>query len=152
MNIGVAQQIATLINTQNHLARTLSVDEVMRRSGSFIYFGLVAPVPEIWGVLQVRYLTFYLSEIRYVSVHPEHRRAGLATRLINHAERLSTRPFINMTTRLDNEPMLHCLNKAGYTPQGTPFQNPATGHMCVLWQKGLQNELQDRCVPTQQRP
>ena len=56
--------------------------------------------------------------VEFLATHPEHRRHGVATRLLEHLELLHAGRRLFISTEDHNAPMLSLLNKRGYSPAG----------------------------------
>ncbi len=69
--------------------------------------------------------TFYLMGfIEAVRVVEEHRRKGIAAKLLRHAESLCTTDRIFASTNVSNAPMHNLLPRLGYAPCGTIDLDP----------------------------
>lgn len=64
----------------------------------------------------VKQFTSFFVHLLYI--HPEHRRQGLGSKLLQHLESLCTTPKLFTSTNLSNLPMQSLLAKSGYSLRG----------------------------------
>ncbi len=69
-----------------------------------------------YGILNREF--FNRQFISIIFVHPEHRRTGLGTELIEHFESITTDRKIWISTNVGNEPMQRALHGLGYRMTG----------------------------------
>ena len=110
-NHEIAEQIAALLNLQNklykrHTARTIMInttDYFVELHGNVVIgcTGLVREFPTI-------------SKSYHTSVHPDHQKKGLGTKLIKTAMANCSTPFIYGTIREDNPASLRMVQKLGW--------------------------------------
>jgi ribosomal protein S18 acetylase RimI-like enzyme len=72
----------------------------------------------IVGYVILEYTFFGLGFVSLLYTHPEHRRSGIGTRLMQHAEDICTTEKIFTSTNLSNHPMQVLLTRHQYKLSG----------------------------------
>lgn len=106
-----AAKIAWLLNSQNNLTTHYSAGKVMSSSAEYYFcnFGEI-----IAGCVAVEKVSFTLSEIKHLSVHPDYKRRGIASFLIKKSLFFSKTPFIYATIRSQNIGSIKAFERFGF--------------------------------------
>src|SRR5210317_1215473 len=92
------------------------------------------------GYISVAGYTFHdFPYITFLLVHPAHRRAGIATALLDHVEALNKGQRVFISAESDNLPMLSLLEKRTYRRSGAlrGLNGPHTGVEEVFFYKDV---------------
>ncbi|HLD89605.1 MAG TPA: GNAT family N-acetyltransferase [Patescibacteria group bacterium] len=104
----IAMQIAILLNKHNRLIRQHNLNTIMASTTDY-YVELAGQV--VVGCVGLVRQDPALSLIKHLSVHEEHRRRGLAERLLRTAISCCGTQYSYMTVREDNNACLALANK-----------------------------------------
>jgi ribosomal protein S18 acetylase RimI-like enzyme len=135
MNRDIAQQIATLLNTQNKFTVVYDADKILQSGERYIY-----PLGEdskVVGAVEVKKVQWYQCEIDHLSVAVKRRGIGssLLVESITRAEHLGAL-VVQCTIRVGNQESENLFKKHGFTPTVT-FLNPSNGNRVTIYQKAL---------------
>ncbi|MCK5016149.1 MAG: GNAT family N-acetyltransferase [Candidatus Peribacteraceae bacterium] len=121
----LAQQVASLINNNNHLNKYYSSQEVLSQKDTYVVETLGSIVI---GSIQIVKQAYILSEICHLVVHPEMRKQGVAKILILAAIKKSTTPMVYATIRKNNTGSRKAFKSCGFLNVG----HYTTGNRDVL--------------------
>jgi L-amino acid N-acyltransferase YncA len=135
MNRNIAQQIATLLNTQNKLTVVYDVDKVLQTGDRYIY--RLDEEAKVVGAVEVKKVQWYQCEIDHHSVAVKRHGIGssLLVEAITRAENLGAL-VVQCTIRVGNEASEKLFTKHGFTPTVT-FLNPSNANRVTIYQKSL---------------
>lgn len=135
MNRDIAEQIATLLNTQNKLTVVYDADKVLQAADRYIY--RLGEDSKVVGAVEVKKVQWYQCEIDHLSVVV--RRHGIGSSLLAEAlaraEHLGAR-VAQCTIRVGNQDSESFFTKHGFTPTVT-FLNRQNGNRVTIYQKAL---------------
>jgi N-acetylglutamate synthase-like GNAT family acetyltransferase len=135
MNHDIAQQIATLLNTQNKLTVVYDADKVLQAAGRYIY--RLGEDSKVVGAVEVKKVQWYQCEIDHLSVSDKRRGTGssLLAEALTQAQKLGAR-VVQCTIRVGNKESEGFFTKHGFTPTVT-FLNRDNGNRVTIYQKAL---------------
>jgi N-acetylglutamate synthase-like GNAT family acetyltransferase len=133
----IADQISQLLNTQNELTVHYTAEKVLANQDQYIVrFG---EKKIVIGAVEIKKVQWYQCEIDHLSVHPDVKRKGVGTWLIQKAEsrvkELNAR-VAQCTIRVGNEASENLFKKAGFVATVT-FLNEQNGNKVTVYQKAL---------------
>jgi GNAT superfamily N-acetyltransferase len=73
---------------------------------------------ELLGFIILEYSFYAFGFLSLLHVHEDHRRRGIATALVAHAEKVCTTPKLFTSTNASNTPMQHLCARLGFVPSG----------------------------------
>jgi len=139
MSNATANQIANLLNTQNQLTVPYSAEKVLDSQEQFIIRFGEAEKELVLGFVQVEKIQWYQCEIKHLSVHPDTKRQGIGTWLLQKAEskaiELGAR-IAQCTIRVGNEASEILFKKHGFVATLT-FLNIQNDNKVTVYQKIL---------------
>jgi GNAT superfamily N-acetyltransferase len=137
LTTAIAEQIATLINTQNELTVTYTAAKVLRHEDRYIV--RADESGNVVGVVEVKNVQWYQCEVDHLSVSPKHTRQGIGSWLLEQAEtrakELGAR-VAQCTIRVGNVESEGLFKKYHYAPAVT-FRNERSGNDVTVYQKVL---------------
>ncbi len=129
----VAAQIAELLNSQNQLTVPYTAERVLRDQEQYII--RLDENSELMGVVELKRIQWYQCEIGHLSVHPDFKRNGVGSWLVQAAEDrardLGAR-IAQCTIRAGNTKSEGLFKKHGYGPTVT-FLNEQSGNKVVVF-------------------
>jgi N-acetylglutamate synthase-like GNAT family acetyltransferase len=132
-----ADQIAQLLNTQNELTIHYTAEKVLASQDQYIV--RLGENKIVVGAIEVKKVQWYQCEIDHLSVHPDVKRQGVGTWLIQRAEarakELNAR-VAQCTIRVGNEASENLFKKFGFVATVT-FLNEQNGNKVTVYQKVL---------------
>jgi ribosomal protein S18 acetylase RimI-like enzyme len=138
MNSTQAEQIAFLLNKQNKLDGEYDADRVLSSEDQYL-FETDEATGDISAAVEIKRVQWYQYEILHLSVSPDHRREGLAKRLLIRAEEFAKQNrarILQCTIRADNSASCALFKSVGFKHTAT-FNNVLTGNNVTVWQKEL---------------
>jgi GNAT superfamily N-acetyltransferase len=135
MNRDIAQQIATLLNTQNELTVVYDADKILQAADRYIY--RLGEDAKVVGAVEVKKVQWYQCEIDHLSSVVKCRGTGssLLAEALARAEHLGAR-VAQCTIRVGNQDSERFFTKHGFTPTVT-FLNHENGNQVTVYQKTL---------------
>jgi len=137
MTRNVAEQIATLLNTQNQLAVPYTAETILEHEDRYLF--RLGEDSSVLGAVEVKRVQWYQCEIDHLSVDPSAKRQGVGTMLVKAAEdrakQLGAR-IAQCTIRVGNLESEGLFKKNGYALTAT-FFNAGTGNRVGVYQKVL---------------
>ncbi len=147
ISVPVAAQIANLLNTQNQLTIPYTAERVLHYEDDYVV--RLGENSEVMGVVETKIVQWYQCEIDHLSVHPEFKRQGVGSGLIEAAEdraREFGARITQCTIRVGNTASESLFKKHGYGPTAT-FLNEQSGNEVTVYQKVLAAPLGLICEP-----
>ena len=139
----IADQIADLLNTQNHLDQNVSGDFVLESAQDFLFECDGDGV--LMGVIAIRHIQWYQAELFFGSTNPKKQTFGYSFRVFKRAlEMIKIRgiPIIQATTRTDNLVAQKFLSKVGFNKTQS-FYNLKTGSNVLVYQLCMVPSLEE---------
>lgn len=137
MDHSQAEQIATLLNTQNQLTIQYTADRVLKHKSDYLIrrdeVGLVVACAELKRV------QWYQFELRHVTVAKEHQRRGHARALIAIAAKQAVEGsgrILQCTIRAGNTASEELFKSSGFLPVSR-FYNARSRNIIGIWQRVL---------------
>ncbi|MEK7996650.1 MAG: GNAT family N-acetyltransferase [Planctomycetota bacterium] len=133
----IAEQIASLLNTQNRLTVQYSAAKVLEHQDRYIV--RLGESFSVLGAVEVKRVQWYQCEIDHLSVDPQFKRQGIGTWLLQKAETRAMElgaGIAQCTIRVGNQESEGLFTKHGYTATVT-FLNQQSGNRVTVYQKIL---------------
>lgn len=132
----ICQQIAKLVNDNNHLSCELTPERVKENYKQ--YKRLILDDKVAWCV-RVRRTSWYQSEVSHLSVHPDHQGKKMGKEALAAAEKKAldnNSKVLCCTIRDDNIKSINLFERMGYA-KVTEFTNECNGRTLLLYVKKL---------------
>ncbi len=137
MNLEIASQIAEFLNNYNKLDIILTPKDILKDAINYIY--ILNNNEKLIGVVKLLKLDWYLGIIKHLSVHPQFRKNGYGTKLLNMAEKRALTQKVRVlqaTIKYLDNAGINCFKKSGYK-QVNCFFNNRTSRKILIFQKIL---------------
>ncbi|MHA1311695.1 MAG: GNAT family N-acetyltransferase [Candidatus Helarchaeota archaeon] len=137
MNLEIASQIAEFLNNYNKLDIILTPKDILKDAINYIY--ILDNNEKLIGVVKLLKLDWYLGIIKHLSVHPQFRKNGYGTKLLNMAEKRALTQKVRVlqaTIKYLDNAGINCFKKSGYK-QVNCFFNNRTSRKILIFQKIL---------------
>ena len=124
-NEEMAEQIAKLLNSYNHLYKTHDKHTILNSDVKYFVELVSSPAIDkrVVGCVGLRQDYPTLTNIKHVCVDPTYRRFGVARKLIETAIANSPTDQVYMTIREDNKPSLYLAKSLGFVYVTKEFKN-----------------------------
>lgn len=137
MDEDTARQIAELINARNQLTVNYTAKKILDAADNYLY--RLEGSSRVVGVVEVKPVQWYQSEIDHLSVHPEAEGRGIGFSLVEEAELKAIQQgarIAQCTIRADNERSQAVFQRRGFAP-AVSFCNRDSGNHVTVYQKAL---------------
>lgn len=134
-----ANEIATLLNSQNELDHKVDAAKIMENSNNYLFQsddGVVV------ACVEVKKVQWYQWEICHLSVKGKYTRQGRGKQLIRSAEETARKGrarIVQCTIRVGNTASEETFRRSGFR-QACCFFNARTDNYVCVWQKVLSRE------------
>ena len=135
MELKHAEQIASLLNSENQLVILYTADKIISSSDNFIY--KLDDNENITAFVEVKKIQWYQYEICHLTVSPVQRGKGLGNSVLNEAELKAKKgggKILQCTIREDNTISQSLFKKNGFI-KTLVFYYPTSGNNVTVWQK-----------------
>jgi len=127
----IAQQIVNLVNKQNRLHKKLTAESVLEHADQYYYITIGN---KLIGCVKVVDVTWYLCELRHLSVIPEYQHRRIGKHLVTKAIETGKKHYkyvIQLTVREDNLSAISLFKKTGFK-QTVNFVNRNNHKLMVM--------------------
>ena len=111
----IASQIAELINNGKQVWYHLTAFSILNSPAKFL---IEIDKDKVIGVIGLEQKNNYVTELKYLCVHPDYRRCGLGRKMLYFGARSAPTKFVYGTVRSDNYTNIRNNFKCGMKPVG----------------------------------